>query len=52
MGFTPAQVDAMSLWQYLACLDGYRAAHSGQEKSEPLGDLDETELRAMGIVGF
>lgn len=31
MGFTPQQVDAMSLWQWLAALNGYADAHSGKD---------------------
>jgi hypothetical protein len=28
MGFTPQQVNAMSMWQYLAVIEGYAAANS------------------------
>lgn len=52
MGFTPAQVNAMGLWEFLACLDGYRAAQGDSGAAGGRGDLDEVELRAMGIVGF
>lgn len=39
MGFSPAQVDAMSLWQLTACATGYAAAHGGeQEKDAPPSD--------------
>lgn len=26
MGFSPAEVDAMTPWEFLACLDGYARA--------------------------
>ncbi len=35
MGFTPEQVDRMSLWQFVACLDGWKAANGVEEKPEP-----------------
>lgn len=39
MGFSPREIDAMSIWQFQAAVDGYRAAH------EPDGDkgLSDTE---------
>lgn len=38
MGFTPQQVDAMSLWQFTACADGYAAAHGTKESVQPPTD--------------
>ncbi len=35
MGFAPDQVDRMSLWQFMACLDGWKAAHGVEEKPAP-----------------
>ena len=42
MGFSPSEVDAMSMFQYFSALDGFMAAHSpdddkslsGKEKDE------------------
>ena len=48
MGFTPAQVDAMSVWEFLACRDGFQA-------DKPRGssdDLDDDWMRAQGVEGF
>mgnify|MGYP005994845155 CR=1 FL=1 len=50
MGFTPREVDAMSLWEFMACCDGFRSANGGSKG--PSGDLSEDELREMGIEGF
>lgn len=47
MGYTPCQVDRMSLWEFAACSDGY----SGKRNSGG-GDLDEDQLAEMGIEGF
>jgi len=35
MGFTPAQIDACSLWEFLACRDGWIAANSSPETAPP-----------------
>ncbi|MEZ2132465.1 MULTISPECIES: hypothetical protein [unclassified Sinorhizobium] len=32
MGFTPADVKAMSMWEFLASVDGYVRAQGGEEK--------------------
>lgn len=31
MGFTPSQINEMSLWQFLASVEGYAKAHSSDE---------------------
>lgn len=51
MGFTPAQVDAMTIWEFLACSDGYAESH-GAKKKQQHGDMDENDLIAMGVEGF
>lgn len=51
MGFTPQQVDEMTLWQFTACIEGYAAAHGGRKRRSE-GDLPEEELKNMGIEGF
>lgn len=52
MGFTPTQINAMSVWEFMACIDGI-AAKNGVKKPSAAGDnLDEKELAAMGIEGF
>ena len=32
MGFTPREVNEMSMWQFLAAFDGYVKAQGGEEK--------------------
>lgn len=51
MGWTPAQVGACSLWQFMAALDGYGRSQ-GWKPAGGGGDLSEAELAAMGIAGF
>lgn len=43
MGFTPQQVNDMSVWQYLAALDGYVKANTS-EKPGSLGGKEADEL--------
>lgn len=45
MGFTPRQVDEMSLWEFAACTEGYRRAHSTEEE-KPVPPTAE-EFRTM-----
>lgn len=49
MGFTPAQVDAMTLWEFTACVEGYAAAHGaeGRPEGEPMS-LDR--MRDLGLI--
>lgn len=35
IGFTPEQVDRMSLWEFTACVEGYRAAHAPSDELPP-----------------
>lgn len=52
MGFTPQQVDQMSIWEFMACRDGWNAAHGGQEASAGVADFSDEWLRENGIEGF
>lgn len=49
MGFTPAQVDAMSAWQFMACCGGINESNGG---NPPPGEISDDRLRAMGVEGF
>lgn len=49
MGFTPSQVNEMSLWEYLACFDGFNAAHGGEAKGGGEG-MSEDRMRDLGIL--
>lgn len=51
MGFTPRQVDEMTLWEFTACCDGFSEAHGGKPRAEG-GDIDEADLRRLGVEGF
>lgn len=47
MGFTPQQVDQMTLWEFDACAEGYTTAHGGGKKAE-VSDADYEKLTALG----
>ena len=49
MGFSPREVDAMSVWEFMACCEAFRASKGGKPASREVSD---DELREMGIVGF
>lgn len=53
MGYTPAEVDDMTLWQFSACAEGYRAAHSPPVKLPPPSEekFDEMVRRHKRMNG-
>ena len=44
MGFTPQQVNLMSLYQFQAAIDGYVEAHSSDEGTGKLSENDVNEI--------
>jgi hypothetical protein len=38
MGFAPQQVDAMTLWQFASCIDGWNDAHGEDVVEAPSDD--------------
>jgi len=51
MGFTPAQVDEMTPWQFMASLDGYGRANGwkAERQSKP---MSIERMRELGIEGM
>jgi hypothetical protein len=47
MGFTPEQVGNMSLWQFLACADGWARAHDPKAASRSNDDADYSDIEAI-----
>ena len=41
LGYTPQEVNEMSVWQYMAAIEGYEAAHSPDDGSLSKGEIDE-----------
>lgn len=51
MGFTPEQVDRMTVWEFSSCLAGYNRAHGGG--SSPQGEgMPVERMRDLGIDGL
>ncbi|MCJ8138607.1 hypothetical protein [Falsirhodobacter halotolerans] len=51
MGFTPVQVGVMSLWEFMACLDGYGRANGWQANPGGRG-MSVERMRELGIEGI
>lgn len=52
MGFAPDQVDKMTLWQFMACEDAYIDAYGTRKGGGDGAEMDEDDLRALGVEGF
>lgn len=50
MGFTPREVDQMTAWEFLACIEGVEAHNGAKPRAE--NDMDDERLAALGIEGF
>lgn len=48
MGFTPREVDAMSLWEFTACADGFRNESGGRSD----GTMSDDRMKELGIEGM
>lgn len=51
MGYTPEQIDKMSIWEFDAVLEGYIDANSTEETSNSLTD-EETEILFEDILSL
>lgn len=47
MGFTPAQVGEMSLWQFMACVDGWARANSPEAAKRSNDEVDMTGVQEL-----
>lgn len=52
MGFTPSEIDKMSLWEFMACRDGWNAAHGSEKDRIEAQEFSDESLREIGIEGF
>ncbi|WP_406720367.1 hypothetical protein RPE78_09135 [Thioclava litoralis] len=50
MGFAPSQIKEMTLWEYLACLDGWNRSQGKGHAHEggPMTDADYDALCELG----
>ena len=50
MGFTPRQIDQLSVWEFICCCEG--KSGKANSKSAAAEALEDEDLADMGIVGF
>lgn len=50
MGFSPRDVDDMTLWEFACCVEGYRKANQAEE--DPAPPMSDDDLVKFGIEGF
>ncbi|UOK70192.1 hypothetical protein [Ancylobacter polymorphus] len=43
MGFTPQQIDGMSMWQFMASVEGFAQAHDPDARSK-LSEAEKDDL--------
>lgn len=53
MRYTPQQIDAMSLWEFAACVDGFvRSKGVKEDAAAPSAEEHEAMLKKMnGLIG-
>jgi hypothetical protein len=49
MGYTPRDVDQMTIWEFNACFEGWKAINGVKPRGR---DISEERLAEMGIAGF
>lgn len=49
MGFSPRATDAMTLWEFAACSDGWLLSKGAKPKGR---EMDDERLAELGIEGF
>lgn len=50
MGFSPREVDAMSLWEFRCCSAAWEKANVPPDDRPP--EMSDERLKELGIVGF
>lgn len=50
MGFTPRQIDQMSIGEWAAIIDGYNRVHSPDDKPEAMSGSEYDDLIARNLL--
>lgn len=50
MGFSPAQVDDMTTWEFHHCLEAFEEFRAGEDSPAP--EMSDDRLAKLGIEGF
>jgi hypothetical protein len=48
LGFTPKEVDGMSLFEFTSCVEGYAKAHGAKPSAKDISAKDYEALVALG----
>lgn len=49
MGFSPRDIDQMSMWEFAACADGFLLSKGAKRKGHEMSD---ERLAELGVEGF
>jgi len=52
MGWTPRQLDDVTLWEFDCALAGWKKFHAAEEEDEGPPAMSDERLAELGIVGF
>lgn len=52
MGWTARQLDAVTLWEFIAAWTGYLRFNSAPKEEETPPEMSDERLKQLGIVGF
>ena len=47
MGFTPSEINAMSLWEYVACTDGHRGKANKPDTDRAFEAADSMDIEGL-----
>jgi len=50
MGFSPEQIGRMSVWEFLACRDGWNRAHGGAQGDADADAMSPERMRDLGLI--
>jgi hypothetical protein len=50
VGYSPRDIDDMTLWEFACCMEGYRKAHASEEEAPPA--MTDDIAADLGIEGF
>ena len=50
MGFSPREIDEMTLWEFDCCMAGYQQANLRDDDTPP--PMADERLAELGIAGF
>lgn len=49
MGFTPREIDTMTLWEFIACCDGLNASRGGED-GDRAAPMSAERMEELGLM--